>query len=254
MASDQAKDAPESKEGGFWQESSRPLTALVFILPLLAIYEIGMIAIGRESLRNGADALLRRFLDLLGFSQYFLLPLLTCSILLAWHHLTGRPWKIQWRVLPFMLAETALLAILLIGLFRVFTWLMPAAIALDLSATQLQAFFAKMVLYMGAGIYEELLFRLILLMGLAGIARLVGVSAWWSYVLAGAMSAILFSLAHHLPGGETFDWNSRTSWRNFAFRTAAGIFFAVLFLYRGFGIAAATHALYDVCTEFDSAG
>ena len=35
-------------------------------------------------------------------------------------------------------------------------------------------------------------------------------------------------------------------WFSASFRCLAGIFFATLFVYRGFGIAAGTHALYDV--------
>jgi hypothetical protein len=35
-------------------------------------------------------------------------------------------------------------------------------------------------------------------------------------------------------------------WYPFVFRTVAGLFFSALFIYRGFGIAAGTHAAYDM--------
>jgi hypothetical protein len=35
-------------------------------------------------------------------------------------------------------------------------------------------------------------------------------------------------------------------WFGFVFRFLAGVFFSVLFVYRGFGIAAGSHAAYDV--------
>jgi membrane protease YdiL (CAAX protease family) len=40
--------------------------------------------------------------------------------------------------------------------------------------------------------------------------------------------------------GEVFEWHS------FVFRTLAGAFFSLVFFYRGFGIAAGAHAMYDI--------
>ena len=52
---------------------------------------------------------------------------------------------------------------------------------------------------------------------------------------------MLFSAAHYVgPSGDKF------LWLTFLFRFLAGVFFAVLFRYRGFGIAVGTHAFYDV--------
>jgi len=36
------------------------------------------------------------------------------------------------------------------------------------------------------------------------------------------------------------------NWTEFGFRTIAGIYFAVLFAIRGFGVTAGTHAFYDI--------
>ena len=55
----------------YWVESRRPLASLVFIAPLLIVYEVGVLLLG---VQNGADAFMRRLLDLLGFGQHFLLP------------------------------------------------------------------------------------------------------------------------------------------------------------------------------------
>ena len=51
----------------YWVESRRPLASLVFIAPLLAIYEVGVLWLGVRP--NGADDLMQRFLDLFGFGQ-----------------------------------------------------------------------------------------------------------------------------------------------------------------------------------------
>ena len=80
-------------------ESARPLVSMAFIAPLLMIYEMGVILLGPHTLRNGADLWLRDLLELLGFGQYFLLPLLTCGILLAWHHTRADHWTMRGSVL-----------------------------------------------------------------------------------------------------------------------------------------------------------
>jgi len=93
---------------------------------------------------------------------------------------------------------------------------------------------------LGAGIYEELVFRLILMTALMLLlSDLLRLPKFWSSLLMVSISAILFSLYHYL-GHETFQW------RSFAFRTAAGIYFAGLFLTRGFGITAGCHIFYDI--------
>jgi len=97
------------------------------------------------------------------------------------------------------------------------------------------------VLSIGAGIYEELVFRLIAftLLHLL-LVDLLGISKVWAGIGTVLAASLLFSLYHYL-GPEPFDW------RIFAFRTFAGIYFGVTFLFRGFGITACAHSSYDVC-------
>src|SRR5204863_6796768 len=103
-----------------------------------------------------------------------------------------------------------------------------------------------LVLCLGAGIYEELVFRLILLTVLSLLVKdLLLFPRRMTALFVVLASAVLFSSYHYL-GAEAFHWNSIAGWRTFAFRTLAGIYFGVLFLTRGFGITAATHAAYDI--------
>jgi hypothetical protein len=100
----------------------------------------------------------------------------------------------------------------------------------------------------GAGIYEELVFRLILICLLMLLFQdLLGMSRTRSVIFSVLISAVLFSAHHHFffvygrfGAGELF------SFSKFIFRTLAGIYFAVLFAVRGFGIAAGTHAFYNI--------
>ena len=101
---------------------------------------------------------------------------------------------------------------------------------------------ARLTLSLGAGLYEELLFRVVIVALLAnGFRLLFGVSRVWSGVWATAIGAILFSAFHYVgPLGEPMRLES------FVFRALAGLAFSGLYLTRGFGITAWTHALYDV--------
>ena len=250
------RDAPRrSKSNGplreYLRQSSRPLPSLAFVLPLLALYEAGVLLLGPRAIRNGADVWLRQLLDLSGFGQYFLLPALTIGLLLAWHHLTRDRWRVSAAVVYVMFAECAVLGIVLVGLGRmqamaaqaivdpyISTEAQRAAIALPVGASGVVG---RIIGYMGAGVYEEMLFRLMLLPPVAACAFRLGARRGLRIGAAVLVTSLVFSAAHYLgPHGETFDSFS------FAFRFLAGAFFAVLFVFRGFGIAAGTHALYDV--------
>ncbi len=108
------------------------------------------------------------------------------------------------------------------------------------------AVLGSMTAYLGAGVYEELLFRLLLLPLLAWVLRRFHVAPAASMAGAVVLSSLLFAAAHYIgPYGEHVA-TLTSFFRTFFFRTLAGMFFAVLFVYRGFGIAAGTHAGYDL--------
>ena len=100
------------------EQSRRPLAALAFVLPLLVLYEAGVLLLGPQAVRNGADVWLRQSLDLLGFGQYFLLPIMTIGMLLAWHHVAQDRWQVSVGVLYVMFAECAVLGLGLVGVGR----------------------------------------------------------------------------------------------------------------------------------------
>jgi membrane protease YdiL (CAAX protease family) len=213
----------------YWVESRRPLASLVFIAPLLIIYEAGVLLLG---VQNGADAFLRRLLDLLGFGQHFVLPILTVCILLGWHYLSREPWRFSGGIISAMTVECVILGI---GL-RLILLVQDAIVMISIGGKLKEA-----VGFLGAGIYEELLFRLILFSSIAWLLRRAGAKLPVSTVLAVLISSLLFALAHYVgPSRDEFHWFS------FLFRTVAGVFFSVVFVYRGFGIAAGSHAAYDI--------
>lgn len=226
--------------------------SLVFIAPMLVLYEVGMLAFGQPTLRSGADVWLRKLLSIVGLDQYLLLPILTCGILLAWHHLRGDHWKIGWMVLYGMLMESILIGtfLLLLGYCQqamIDSQPSPWSLAVGNEGPSV-----AWLPYLGAGIYEELMFRLILLPILVAVLHVMGLARGTSLVAAVVAGSLLFSMAHYRFDvtlgmfqlvnviGEPFDVLT------FSFRFLAGVLFSLLFVYRGFGVAAGAHALYDI--------
>ena len=176
---------PPDRSSSYWRQSRQPLASLIFVAPLLVLYEGGMLISGPQALRNGADVWLRQLLDLLGFGQFFLLPVLTAIILLAWHHTTGSPWRTAPRVFYGMLAESAVLSICLVILARLQGELLGSLVGLDVSGAPGHGFWSTFLAFVGAGIYEEVLFRLILLSVVAGLLRMAGAFFATLFVLRG---------------------------------------------------------------------
>ena len=231
----------------YWNESRRPLVSLWFVLPMLAAYEIGVLVMP-TTMRNGADAWMRGLLDVFGLGGYFLLPSLTVAGLLAWHHLSQQPWRARRGVLAAMLGEAVVLGLFLVAVARVhglvwtaLAWNASSASMEDAAGSGVFHAVGQAVAFCGAGIYEEMLFRLLLVPFALWLGKLAGLGSRGRITAAIVATSLLFSAAHYVgSGGDA--WNTYS----FLFRFSAGMYFAVLFVYRGFGIAAGTHALYDV--------
>jgi hypothetical protein len=242
----------------YWSATKHPWACVLFVLPLLATYEIGLYALGPSAyadLRNGADVWLRSALSEVGVSPLYGAPCLLLFILLAWG-LWRRDGRSDDRLSVWlgMTIESAAYALLLLGLSQGLWLVLLRAdhllgqpshrIAMLQMASQAtpESMWGQIVSYLGAGIYEEALFRLLLF---AGLVRLFAWSkpqtSLFAVGLAAFASALLFAAAHHIgSSGEPF--NAYV----LAFRTFAGLYFAWVFQARGFGIAVGAHAGYDV--------
>jgi hypothetical protein len=227
-----------------------PWPCLLFVLPLLAAYETGVSLLGGphpESVRNGADNWLRVGLSRVGLPFGWLPPVLLLLLLFTW------AWK-RWgerhadlvSVLSGMILESVAFALGLWGISRGLAPLMEA-LGIDLSLPPAsEPALRQVVTYLGAGIYEEALFRLLLFSILVRLLRRLELSLF-SLPLAAAGSAVLFAAAHHVgPYGQPY------SNYLFLFRLAAGVYFAALYQLRGFGIAVGAHACYNVMVSVGS--
>lgn len=236
--------APWADELGYWKQSRTPLASLAAVAPLVVFYELGVLLLGPGEVRNGAEVWLRQLLSLIGLGEYFLLPLLTVAILVGWHCLAKPPTRLTARLLAGMMLESLALALLLVGIAHLQGWLMCVDSRQPIGAwvgRESHGLFSRLVCFAGAGLYEELLFRLMMLpacFALFAACKLQPVpAAAWAVLL----TSLAFAAAHYLgPLGDAWQISS------FLFRALAGAMFALVFLARGFGIVACTHAAYDV--------
>lgn len=249
-----AKSATGRRES-YWELSRRPLISLVFVAPILITYELGVLTLGPDALRNAADVWGRQFLRSLGFGQYFLLPLLVCGVLLGWHHVRRDPWTIRRRVVGIMWLESVVLGVALLVLAQLMGRMFAAAAVSEpafLANSSSRSVWAKFIGYLGAGFYEELLFRLLLLSGIALLAKRIGLNRRGSLLTAIGISSLLFAAVHYRFELSLFGWTlgpqygDSFTWFSCLFRIAAGIIFGCLFVVRGFGVAVGAHAMYDV--------
>jgi hypothetical protein len=243
----------------YWAITRRPLPCLVFVAPLLLAYELGVLGMGgAEAGRTGADAWMRHGLAALGLTDRWFPPLCLALALLAWQTFAACEWRFSPLVPLGMALESVVLAIALVGLSRLVdlgfenlerspSWLLsargPAAAAgvSDPGATMAERPLALLIGFLGAGVYEEALFRLLLVPLGFLLLRLLQAPAVLASTFAVTASALLFSLAHHAgTPGEAFTWFA------FIFRWAAGVYFAWVFVLRGFGVAVGTHTAYDI--------
>jgi hypothetical protein len=230
---------------GYLPATRHPWPCFLFLLPLLLAYEGGVFWLGGaqpQALRNGADAWLRGTLEAFGLHPLYGAPVLLAAGFLAWswRRRDDRPRDLL-GVTFGMAVESLVFALGLWGVSRSLGPLLDR-LGVELSAADPGGrALGQVVTYVGAGIYEEALFRLVLFAGVNALLRAAAVPALAALALAATLSAALFAAAHHVgPFGEPFEKYV------FLFRLVAGLYFTAVYRLRGFGIAAGAHAGYDV--------
>ncbi|MEX0774851.1 MAG: CPBP family intramembrane glutamic endopeptidase [Phycisphaeraceae bacterium] len=235
----------------YFGRSQLPLQSLFFLLPLVVLYEVGTLIYATDY-QHGTTLYIQARLWLLGFFQWFgvsgfLLPgLIVVAALVGWHIARKDRWELEPKLYLIMLIESAALAVPLLFFMSVMSrHPAPAAYAIDglqltLGAGQVSPWQAQAVFAIGAGIYEELLFRLVAIALLHFLlVDVLAVPDIWGSLAAIAISSVAFAL-YHFSGNRDFAWTP------FFLYTAAGVYLACVYVLRGIGIAAGTHAVYDI--------
>ena len=214
--------------------------SFLFTLPLFFLYEVNILFLSWDDIlvvRNGADFLMRNILEsfdiygLYGLGLVFFLGLLVTYIFFIKE---DQKQEVNVNFLFIMLAESMLWSVFLYFLLFKFMVLLMNPVG----KTILQ----QVTLAIGAGIYEEFLFRVLLIAGLSGILGFVFMwDKTFKNIIAVVLSGGIFSAFHFM--GEYGDFFSMEL---FLIRFFAGLILGVLYMYRGFGITAYTHSIYDL--------
>jgi len=242
----QAKKKTRTADSGFslstYLEESRDLFgSLILVLPLFIVYQIGVLATG--GVRNGVD-FVTDTLWAIADHQVGIYLLINLGFLVAFGvalwvlRSTG---TFKPRLWPWVVAESSVYAMLL-GSGVVFVMSSLGLDALLATGGSSPGLFTSVILSLGAGLYEETVFRLILMGGLfAAAVKWLNSPTWLAALGAVLISSFVFSAIHYVgPLGDTFALGS------FFFRFFAGVILAGIFYLRGFAVAVYTHAIYDI--------
>lgn len=266
----------------YLDRTSRPIYALAYLLFFLVVYEVGTIAFNPEILTQSLTETKvvvsfvwgQNLLKFLGFSErmtWIATPFAVIVILIALQMTSKTSWRVQFKDFGPMSIECILLAVPLIvlslGFNRSVTSAQQASAAYQHSIAQAEvdylsaesfsqdtqqpgqsSLLVDIVTGIGAGIYEEFVFRLILICLLMLLFQdMIGISWQSAVILSVSIAAILFSVHHHIffVNGQ-FQFGEPFTFSKFIFRTLAGVYFAIVFAIRGFGITAGSHAFYNI--------
>lgn len=216
--------------------------SLLVIFPLLWIYNLGLLL---TQSRNGVDHLSPLLFELVEHDRYqYLLLHLGVFVLFV---CLGIAWwvrgTLRLHVAP-MVMESVIYALtlgtLIIFVMENLLGMDFVALAAGSGATQHRSVFDTAIVSMGAGVHEELIFRLLIMGGLGATLSWFGIHRTVAWLFAGVASAAAFSAAHHLgTTGEAFHMQA------FVYRFIAGLVFALLFARRSLAHAVYTHFFYD---------
>lgn len=231
---------------------------LVFLAPLIAMYELGSIFFLTDTaagVQRSVEAykLFGQFFHLFGLAGVYLPGVALAAVLIIWHFMVKDRWTIQWRTIGGMFAESLAWTLPLLVLAAATdhtrsVWHAAARTIETPLATGLASpgggihdlpLMTRLTIAIGAGIYEEMLFRLVglallhfILVDLIATPPKVGMS------ISVLLAALAFSLYHRpdLPA----------EWPKFLFFTLSGVYLGAVYMMRGFGIVVGTHAMYDI--------
>jgi membrane protease YdiL (CAAX protease family) len=212
-------------------------------LPLLIMYEVFILISQPDAdqfVRLSTDIWIKWIFASMGFDTLkFTIALAFILGLVIFFKERSNPVKVRGRFFLYMILESAMYAVIIAMVISGFLGLIfniaaPEGIG---GLTKFQ----QLALSLGAGLYEELIFRVLLVSGLVVVFGWLGFQGGWKNAAAMILAALIFSAVHYFGTfGDQFTMSS------FLFRFLFGLALNGLLIYRGFGIAAWTHSLYDV--------
>ncbi len=231
----------------YFQQSLYPLNSLVLIAPLLIAFHLSSRGASTNLL---APHLIGKFLAYFGATTDILPPMLIVVALLIQQVLSKKPWKVQPFPIAGIVAESIIWTIPLIAINQVTSRLiLQSAPAAQMGAIEFYSTGTEVTLAIGAGIYEEFLFRLVFIsLALLVFVDIFALKKKTVAITAIISGAIIFGLCHfslsQLADPALLDW------QKLIFLTVAGLLWGFIYAYRGFGIAVGSHILWDLYVAF----
>jgi hypothetical protein len=211
-----------------WAGRGDLAASIALIMPLFLVYEIGVLFAGNV---NGADVVTRAVYGALGRQTYLLVNAAVAIGFLLWLRRDERWTTLRLAVVLEIVLEAAIYALTLGALV---TLVLDRLLGLGLTG-------GLIVNAVGAGVHEELVFRLALCGGLVAVLSRTAIDPRIAVAIALVISAAVFSAAHHAGAyGEPFTQHA------FAFRCLAGLVFGLVFWFRSLAHAVYAHAFYDM--------
>ncbi|MDZ7772519.1 MAG: CPBP family intramembrane glutamic endopeptidase [Balneolaceae bacterium] len=228
----------------YFRDTHTLLYSYLIALPLLLLYEI-LIVISQPNaagaVRISVDVWIRTLFTWLGTGVLSITLILAAlaGIVIVWRE-RDKLSTLRGGYFAGMLLESTVYAL---ALAMLISSLVGGVVQLlqDTAGVEALTTLQQVALSLGAGLYEELFFRVVLVGGLYFVARRLLDKRWLAFALSVVTAALIFSGVHYVGAlGDTFTLGS------FLFRFLFGLALNAIYLWRGFGVAAWTHAIYDI--------
>lgn len=222
--------------------SSHRFYGAIIALVMITLYEILILFGGGVGtvIRNAPEAWVRNTLNLLGISHYHISFILVTVAIIAIPVFYSSELTIRARIFGLIVVESIFWGSVSGVIIQFFVRNL-----LFSTSTISGSVLGDIGLAIGAGLFEELFFRVLLTTFLIWVSLKLLRVKWLAIVCSVIIASFLFSLAHYIGSmGDVFSLYS------FTFRFIAGIWFTTLFTVRGFAVVCLTHAFYDIFVIF----
>jgi len=230
--------AKTGRAGAYIETTRDPFIAALLVFPVYLLYQVGLAI--TPGIRNGADLITDLLIRLKAWQPAVLWGV-AAAIIVAYGVALWRLRKKE-RFSPALFGLVALEGSIHGVLMFFLVNKVMQAILMGGGGGGDYPFHVDVVLSLGAGFHEELVFRVLLFGGMIFIgAKVLKASSIWLVLGAAVVSSLVFSAVHYVgPLADSFTLGS------FVFRFLAGCYFAAVYRFRGFAVAVYTHAIYDI--------
>ena len=219
---------------GYFAQSRSLALSFVLIAPLLLAYEVALVYYPPAK-AVGAGRFLRNVLGSVFQTRAgMVLNVVVIVVLLVAVFVLAKRGGLRLNLIIPMVLESTAWAAGLVGIAVVICFRLPYFL-LDVGGGG-SGVVQELVASIGAGVYEEIVFRLLLtsILYLAGL-KLFQNRSGYAACFAIIIGSLIFAACHGVAFGFLF-----------VFFFVSGVYFSVLYTYRGLGVAVYTHAIYNI--------